>query len=68
MVANNVPKFCNVATKYTLHVDRRQETIKITYQRLGIKRFYIAGKFGGLAVCSSNHQIKIRQNFLLTYV
>ena len=25
-------------------------------------------KFGGLAVCLSNRQIKIRQNFLLAYI
>ena len=29
--------------------------------------YRIAGKFGGFAVCLCNHQIKINQNFLLTY-
>ena len=30
--------------------------------------YRIAGKFGGLAVCLCNRQIKIRQNFLLAYI
>ena len=37
-------------------------------QLVCLGNYSIAGKFGGLAVCLCNHQIKICQYFLLAYI
>ena len=42
--------------------------VKIKFDVAYSQKIWRGMKFGGLAVCTSNRQIKIRQNFLLTYI
>ena len=45
------------------------EDVSVCYASIPYSRKIWRGiKFGGLAVCLCNRQIKIRQNFLLAYI
>ena len=60
--------------KFPIQFGRKFAIVTIFVCRSVVYEYHIAGKFGGelkkkdgLVVCLSNHQIKIRQDFLLAY-